>query len=65
MDYNGVRGGATVYVTVTQPGALLYLGDAHAAMGDGETTEWGLETSMDVEFEVEIIHQKAIATPRV
>lgn len=65
MDYNGVVEGSTVYLEVTQPGALLYLGDGHAAMGDGETTEWALETSMDVEFSVEVIPGKFISTPRV
>ncbi len=65
MDYNGVVEGSTVYLEVTQPGALLYLGDAHAAMGDGETTEWGLETSMDVEFSVDVIPGRFISTPRV
>ena len=65
MDYNGVVEGSTVYLEVTQPGALLYLGDGHAAMGDGETTEWGLETSMDVEFSVDVIPNRFISTPRV
>ncbi len=65
MDFNEVTEGATVFLNVTQPGALLYIGDAHAAMGDGETTEWALETSMDVEFSVEVIKDKFIASPRV
>jgi acetamidase/formamidase len=65
MDYNDVVEGSTVYLEVTQPGALLYMGDAHAAMGEGETTEWGLETSMDVEFSVDVIPDKFISTPRV
>jgi acetamidase/formamidase len=65
MDYNDVVEGSTVYLEVTQPGALLYIGDAHAAMGEGETTEWGLETSMDVEFSVDVIPNKFISTPRV
>lgn len=65
MDYNEVVEGSTIYLEVTQPGALLYLGDGHAAMGDGETTEWGLETSMDVEFSVDVIPNKFISTPRV
>ncbi|MDC6636337.1 acetamidase/formamidase family protein, partial [Leclercia adecarboxylata] len=35
MDFNEIREGATVYLPVSQPGALLYLGDAHALQGDG------------------------------
>jgi acetamidase/formamidase len=65
MDFNEVVEGNTVYLPVQQPGALLYLGDAHALQGDGETTQYALETSMEVEFRVEVIKGKAIGMPRV
>lgn len=65
MDFNQVVEGNTVYLPVFQPGALLYLGDAHAAQGDGETSQYSLETSMDVEFSVQVRKGRAIATPRV
>ena len=65
MDFNEIREGAIVYLPVSQPGALLYLGDAHALQGDGETSQYALETSMDVEIGVDVIHRKNIATPRV
>lgn len=65
MDFNEVVEGNTIYLAVQQPGALLYLGDAHALQGDGETSQYGLETSMDVEFTVDVIKGKAITTPRV
>ena len=65
MDFNEVVEGNPVYLPVQQPGALLYLGDAHALQGDGETSQYALETSMDVEFTVELIKGKAIAMPRV
>ena len=65
MDVNDIVEGTTVYLEVEQPGALLYIGDAHAAQGDGETTQYALETSMDVEFSVDVIHGKHITTPRV
>jgi amidase len=55
MDYNGLREGVTVYLTVNQPGALLFVGDGHATQGDGELTGDALETSMDVEFTVNVI----------
>ena len=48
-----------------QPGALLYIGDAHAAQGDGETTQFALETSMAVTFTVDVLPERRIATPRV
>jgi acetamidase/formamidase len=65
MDFNEIREGVTVYLPVMQPGALLYLGDAHALQGDGETSQYALETSMDVEFEVDVIRGRPISMPRV
>lgn len=65
MDFNEITAGATVYLPVYQPGALLYMGDGHALQGDGETTQWALETSLDVEFNVEVLPARAISTPRV
>ncbi|WP_460918330.1 acetamidase/formamidase family protein [Pseudoxanthomonas sangjuensis] len=65
MDFNEVVEGNTVYLPVSQPGALLYLGDAHAAQGDGETTQYALETSMDVEFGVELVKGRQVGLPRV
>lgn len=65
MDFPDVAAGNIVYLPVQQPGALLYLGDAHALQGDGETSQYALETSMDVEFRVELIKGKPIGSPSV
>jgi amidase len=65
MDFNEVVEGATVYLPVAQPGALLYVGDGHAVQGDGELNGNALETSMDVEFTVDVIPDKPLTTPRV
>ena len=65
LDYNEVREGATVILPVYHPGALLYVGDGHALMADGEPTGNGIETSMDVEFSVEIRKQMNLRGPRV
>ena len=65
MDFNEIVEGATVYLPVSQPGALLYIGDGHAAQGDGELNGNALETSMDVEFTVDLVPQKAMIGPRV
>ena len=43
---------------VSQPGALLYLGHGHARQGDGHITGSGIETSLDVEFSVEVVKKK-------
>jgi amidase len=65
MDFNEIVEGATVYLPVITPGAMLYVGDGHAAQGDGELTGNALETSMDVEFTVDVISGKSIFSPRV
>jgi acetamidase/formamidase len=65
MDYNRVREGATVILPVYHPGALLYMGDGHALMGDGEPTGNGIETSMDVEFSVDIAKNAKLDGPRI
>lgn len=65
MDFPEVIAGNIIYLPVQQPGALLYLGDAHALQGDGETSQYALETSMDVEFRVELIKRRPIGGPRV
>jgi len=65
MDYNEIGEGATVIFPVYQPGALLYMGDGHAIMADGEPTGTGVETSMDVEFSVRVKKGAHINGPRV
>lgn len=64
MDYNQLREGVTLYMPVFQPGALLFVGDGHATQGDGELTGNALETSMDVEFTVDLIRGKSLGQPR-
>jgi amidase len=63
LDYNDNVQGTTMYFPVFHPGALLGMGDAHGAMGDGEVVGTGLETSVDVTFTVDVI--KGYATPQV
>ena len=65
MDFNEIIEGATVYLSVNVPGALLYFGDGHAAQGDGELNGNALETSMDVEVTVDVIPNKHVPGPRV
>jgi acetamidase/formamidase len=65
MDFNEIVEGVTVYLPVNQPGALLFVGDGHAAQGDGELNGNALETSMEVEFTVTLIQRKRFNAPRV
>ena len=63
MDYNELVEGTTVYLPVNHPGALLFVGDGHAAQGDGELTGDALETSMDIEFTVDLIEGRNFGHP--
>jgi acetamidase/formamidase len=63
LDYNGIREGTTLYMPVYQAGALLTIGDGHAVQADGEITGQGLETSMDVEFTVNLIPNQLLDQP--
>jgi amidase len=65
MDFNEVVEGNTVFLPVNVPGALLYFGDGHAAQGDGELNGNALETSMEVEITVNVVHGKQPPSPRV
>jgi hypothetical protein len=64
MDYNQLREGITVYLPVYVPGALLFVGDGHATQGAGELTGNALETSMDIEFTVDVQAGGAPPSPR-
>lgn len=67
MDCPMIRPGAVVYLPVNVPGALLYLGDVHALMGDAEITGTALETSADVTIDVSLLSGSAhpLSTPHV
>ena len=65
MDYNEMGEGATVYLPVYHPGALLFIGDGHALQGDGEPTGTGIEVPMEVEFTVDLRKAAKLAGPRV
>jgi amidase len=65
LDYNEIGEGSTVLLPVYHPGALLFIGDGHALQGDGEPIGTGIETSMAVEFSVEVRKKATLTGPRV
>jgi amidase len=65
MDYAGMAAGVKVMLPVYEPGALLFIGDGHARQGHAEVVGTGLETSMDVEFTVDLVKGKTIGWPRL
>jgi amidase len=48
LDTTDVCAGATVYLPVAVPGAMLALGDVHALQGDGECSGTGIECEAEV-----------------
>jgi amidase len=64
MDSPEASVGNTVYLPVNVPGALLYLGDGHAAMGDGEIAGTAIEVPLRTSLQVDIIKGQKISWPR-
>src|SRR5438876_1164341 len=46
LDFKELVPGASLYIPVHVPGALLSIGDGHAAQGDGEINGSAVETSL-------------------
>ena len=65
MDAADICPGNTVYLPVHHSGALLYLGDGHAAQGDAEVCGSAIEIPTTGTFIVEVIKNKTTPTPRV
>jgi acetamidase/formamidase/AraC-like DNA-binding protein len=56
--------GSTIYLPVSVPGALLSIGDPHAAQGDGELSGTAIECSMTGTFQI-VLHKKGSLAGRV
>ncbi len=65
LDIVEICPGNSVYLPVFVPGALLYLGDAHAAMGHGELSGTALEMPSDTVITVDLEPRKRILGPRI
>jgi len=64
MDATEARPGFTLYLPVNAPGALLYIGDGHAAQGDGEVAGTAIEVPLRVRLTVDLIKGQRTAWPR-
>ncbi|HEY1570123.1 MAG TPA: acetamidase/formamidase family protein [Pseudonocardiaceae bacterium] len=62
MDCRELVAGSTVFLPVTVPGALLCLGDGHAAQGDGEVSGTAIETTMTTTLTVDVVTDRPIDT---
>lgn len=64
MDAPEVSAGNTLYLPVNVAGGLLYFGDGHAAMGDGEIAGTAVEVPMKARLRIDIIKKKQTGWPR-
>jgi acetamidase/formamidase len=64
MDSPEASVGNTVYFPVNTPGAMLFLGDGHAAMGDGEVAGTAIEVPLRSRIQVHVIKGHKINWPR-
>ncbi len=64
MDSSEASVGNTLYLPVNVAGALLYMGDGHAAMGDGEIAGTAIEVPLHVRLRVTVLKGQSIAWPR-
>ncbi|WP_397449765.1 acetamidase/formamidase family protein [Pseudomonas sp. NA-150] len=64
LDIRDLSAGTTLYLPVEVSGALLSIGDTHAAQGDGEVGGTAIESAMDVVVKLDLIKDTPLATPR-
>jgi amidase len=65
MDLPDVGVGAVVYLPVNTKGALLYLGDCHAAQGDGELCGVAIEHATVTTVQIDLIKGWQLKWPRL
>ncbi len=64
LDNKELVAGTTLYIPVFVKGALLELGDGHAAQGDGEVDQTGLETNLRGRIQVVVRKDMKLEWPR-
>ena len=64
MDIRDIGAGTTLRLPVEVEGALLSMGDTHAAQGDGEVCGTAIESAMRVAVRIELIKDAGLAFPR-
>src|SRR3981189_3806490 len=65
MDLPDVAPGAILYFPVHTKGGLLYVGDCHAAQGDGELSGVAIEQRATVTMQIDVIKGWGFAWPRL
>jgi acetamidase/formamidase len=65
MDLPDVAPGSILYFPVHSKGGLLYVGDCHAAQGDGELSGVAIEQRATVTLQIDVIKNWSFAWPRL
>jgi amidase len=65
LDLSEMAAGTTLYLPVEVPGALLSMGDLHAAMGTAEPTWIGLEAAGSATLTISVEKGKKLNFPRL
>jgi acetamidase/formamidase len=64
LDNRELVAGTTLIIPVHVPGALFEVGDGHAAQGDGEVDQTGIETSLRGRLQLTVRKGQTLAWPR-
>ena len=64
LDNKELSAGTTLYLPVHVQGALFEAGDGHAAQGDGEVDQTGIETSLRGRFQLIVRKDMSLDWPR-
>ena len=65
MDVPDVATDTVIYLPINKDGAYLYLGDCHAAQGDGELCGVAIEHPTTTTIQVDLIKKWKISNPRL
>ena len=64
LDNRELVAGTTLFIPVHVPGALFEVGDGHAAQGDGEVDQTGIETSLRGKLQLTVRKDMKLSWPR-
>ena len=65
LDIKDLTVGSTLYLPIYHAGALFYVGDPHAAQGDGEVSGTAIEQSLSGRFRLVLHKDMQLSMPRV
>jgi acetamidase/formamidase len=60
IDCKELVAGSILYLPVSVPGALLSIGDGHAAQGDGEVAGTAIECGMTTELQLDLVTERPV-----